>query len=97
MNILKNLMHLGLGTFAVTKEKAETLANELIKKGEITKGEGKKLIDHLVIKGKKNKKEIESHIEKTLKTNLHKLNIPTKKEVNELKAEIKALKKKLGK
>ena len=79
MSIFKNLMHLGLGTFAITKEKAEIMANELIKKGEISKNEGQKLINDLLKKGQKNKKELEGHIEKTLKSALGKLNIPTKK------------------
>ncbi|MCK4809860.1 MAG: phasin family protein [Candidatus Omnitrophica bacterium] len=97
MSILKDLVNLGLGALVITKEKAEEVVNELVKKGEVGQDEGKELINELIEKGEKSKKEIEEQIEKMVKGVLEKLDISAKKEIKELKSEIEELKKKLNK
>ena len=97
MSVVKSLLNLGLGALVMTKEKVEEVVNELVKKGEIGQEEGKELINDLMEKGEKSKKEIEDQIEKTVKGVLGKLDISTKKEIEELKSEIEELKKKLNK
>ncbi|MCK4947180.1 MAG: hypothetical protein KAQ99_09900 [Candidatus Aureabacteria bacterium] len=97
MSVLKDLVNLGLGALVITKEKAEEVVNELVKKGEVGQEEGKELISKLIEKGEKSKKEIEDRIEKTVKDVVGKLDISTKKEIEELKFEIEELKKKLNK
>ena len=79
-----------------TKEKAEEVVNELVKKGEIGQDEGKKLVDDLLKKGEEGKKEIEATVEKTVKNLIEKADISTRKELNELKSEIEQLKEKLN-
>ncbi|MCK4993764.1 MAG: phasin family protein [Candidatus Omnitrophica bacterium] len=97
MGVLKDFVNLGLGALVMTKEKAEEVVNELVKKGEVGQDEGKELINELIEKGEKSKKEIEDQIEKTVKNVVGKLDISTKKEIEELKSEIEELKKKLSK
>ena len=97
MSVLKDFVNLGLGALVMTKEKAEEVVNELVKKGEVGQEEGKELINDLIEKGEKGKKEIEDKIEKTVKSVIEKLDISAKKEVEELKSEIEELKKKLNK
>ena len=96
MTIFKGLLNLGLGALVMTKEKAEEVVNELVKKGEVGQEEGKKLIGELIEKGEKSKKEIEAQIEKIVKGITKKLDIPTRKELRELKVKIEQLKKKLN-
>lgn len=96
MSVVKSLLNLGLGVLAMTKEKAEEVVNELVKKGEVGQEEGKELISELIEKGEKSKKEIENQIEKMVKNAVEKLDISTKKEIEELKSEIEELKKKLN-
>ena len=95
MSVLKDVVNLGLGALVMTKEKAEEVVNELVKKGEVGQEEGKELINELIEKGEKGKKEIEDQIEKTVKRVVEKLDISAKKEVEELKFEIEELKKKV--
>ena len=97
MSVIKDLINLGLGALVITKEKAEEIVNELVKKGEVGQGEGKELINELIEKGEKSKKEIEDQIEKMVKGVLEELDISVKKEIKELKSEIEELKKKLNK
>ena len=94
MSILKDFVNFGIGAVVMTKEKAEEVANELIKKGEIGQDEGKKLVDDLIKKGGESKKEIENTIEKTVKSFIEKLDIPSRQELGKLKSEIEQLKKK---
>ena len=97
MSVLKDVVNLGLGALVMTKEKAEEVVNELVKKGEVGQDEGKELINDLIKRGEKSKKEIEEQIEKTVKNVVEKLDISTKKEIEELKSEIEELKNKLSK
>ena len=97
MSILKDLVNLGLGVAVMTKEKAEDVVNELVKKGEIGQDEGKKLIDDLIKKGEESKKEIETTIEKTVRNLIEKIDMPTRQELNNLKSEMEQLKEKLNK
>ncbi len=97
MSVLKDFVNLGLGALVMTKEKAEEVVSELVKKGEVGQEEGKELINELIEKGEKGKKEIEDKIEKMVKNVIEKLDLSAKKEIEELKSEIEKLKKKLNK
>jgi len=96
-DFLKKVFNLGLGVFAVTKEKVEEIVKELVKKGEVSQEEGKKLVNELLEKGEKSRKELEAQIEKIVKGIIERLDLATRKELNELKSEIEQLKEKLNK
>ncbi len=87
---IRKAINLGLGAFVMTKEKVESLVDELVEKGEVGKDEGKELLNKLLEKGDKTRKEIE----KTAKEFIEELNLPSRDEFNELKAEVEKLKKK---
>ncbi|MCK4518602.1 MAG: polyhydroxyalkanoate synthesis regulator [Candidatus Omnitrophica bacterium] len=93
-DFLEKAMNLGLGALVVTREKVEAVVDELVKKGEVGQEEGDKLVKELVDKGKEGKEEIEAQIEKMIKAIFEKLDLPTRKEFNELKSEIENLKEK---
>ncbi|MEA3307094.1 MAG: phasin family protein, partial [Elusimicrobiota bacterium] len=97
MSIFKNVVNLGLGFVVASKDKAEKVANELIKKGELNKKEGKDLVDSLMKQGKKTQAEIEKTVKKSVNGIFEKTNIPTRKEVNALRTEIAELRKKIFK
>ncbi len=95
--ILKKALSLGIGALLVSKDKIEEVVNELVKKGELGQEEGKNLANELIEKGEASMHEVESKIEKIVKSVTEKLNLPTRKELNELKSEIEQLKEKLNK
>lgn len=97
MDMFKNAFKLGLGALVITKEKVEEVVSELVKKGEVGQEESKKIISELVERGEESKKEIESQVEKIVSGLAEKLDIPTRKELNDLKSEIEKLRRKLGK
>ncbi len=96
-DILKKALSLGLGALLVSKDKIEDVVNELVKKGELGQEEGKNLVNELIEKGEESVNEVEVKIEKIVKGIMEKLNLPTRKELDELKSEIEQLKEKLNK
>ena len=96
-NLIKKTILTGLGIASLTKEKAEKLVNNLVKEGEVSQGEGSKLIKELLEKAESNKKAIEKQVEGALKNALKKLNIPSRKEIVDLDKKIEKLDKKLNK
>ena len=66
--LIKKGLLVSLGIAAYAKEKGEKIVNELIKKGEFNKTEGKKLVKTIYQKGRKSGKRISSVIEKELKS-----------------------------
>ena len=82
---------LGIGIAAITKEKAESLVKDLIKKGDLNQDEGKKLVTELMTKSKKSKKELETTVNKQVSVIIKKANVASKKEIKILEVKIKKL------
>ncbi|MCK5452020.1 MAG: hypothetical protein KAI51_01160 [Candidatus Aenigmarchaeota archaeon] len=82
---------LGIGIAAITKEKAEILVKDLTKKGDLNKEEGKKLVEELMTKSKKSKKELETTINKQVHLVIKKANVASRKEIKVLEDKIKKL------
>ncbi|MDD5729789.1 MAG: polyhydroxyalkanoate synthesis regulator [Candidatus Omnitrophica bacterium] len=92
MDIIKEMMELGLGMLVLTKENAEKITNDLVKKGKLQKKEGKDLLEGIIKKGKAQEKEIEASVAKIVSQTLTKLNVANKADISRLEKEIKKLK-----
>ena len=91
---IEKILSAGLGAFALTKEKAENIVDNLAKKGEIAKKDQLEFVKKLLEKGKDTRVEIEKIVENTTRDVLDKLNIPTKSDINALMKKIEKLEKK---
>ena len=89
-DLIKKTILVGLGALSLTREKAEEITKDLIKRGEVAKIEEAKFVKDLMKRAEKSRVEIEKIIEKTLV----KLNVPTRKEFDALKTKINKLSKK---
>ena len=96
-DLLRRALSLGFGALLVSKDKIEAVVNELVKKGELGQEEGKNLVNELIEKGEASVNEVEGKIEKMVKSVTEKLDLPTRKELNEIKSEIEQIKEKLNK
>ena len=96
-DLLKKALSLGFGALLVSKDKIEDVVNELVKKGDLGQEEGKNLVNELIEKGEASVNEVEGKIEKIVKSVTEKLDLPTRKELNEIKSEIEQIKEKLNK
>ncbi len=93
-DIFKKTFLAGLGAMSLTREKAQEITNDLIKRGELAKTDEAKFVRDLLDLAEKNKSGLEDKIEKAIEKVMAKLDIPTRKEIEELKAEIARLSKK---
>ncbi|MBU1206537.1 MAG: phasin family protein [Proteobacteria bacterium] len=90
---IKKAIFIGAGLASMTAEKIEEAVEEIVKKGEISEKQGKELIQDLKEKSGKAKKDLGERIDKVVHDTLQKLNIPTRTEVEELRARIEQLEK----
>jgi polyhydroxyalkanoate synthesis regulator phasin len=86
---LKKLLLAGIGSVALTYEKAEDIINELVKKGEIAVKDGKELSEELKRKIQNKSEDAGGH----LKDVLSGMNLATKEDIEELKKRIEELEK----
>jgi len=93
---IKKMMMFGEGLAAMTREKSEELVKELVKKGEMSEKEGKQHVNDLMEKSKKVTRDLETKTEEMVAVTLKRLNIPTRKELDELRERIEKLEKRGG-
>ena len=87
----------GIGALALTEEKINEIAKELIDKGEINKEEGKKFVRELIEEQKKQKEEIENRISETVKETFGKAKTETKEDIERLEMRINKLEEEIKK
>ena len=97
LEFLKKTLWIGAGLAAMTAEKIEETVKEIVKRGDITEKEGKELVDDLIEKSKKAKRDLGERVESVVQETLQRLKIPSRREVDELKSRIEQLEKALEK
>lgn len=95
--IMKKAGLFGIGLWALTEEKIQDIADDLIENGEIKKEEGKKFVREVVDEQKKQKEDLEKKISTKVQETINKADVATKDEVRELKDIIQKLDEKLDK
>ncbi len=78
-------------------EKVKELVDELVKKGELSKSQGAKLIKEWSDKMSKSGEEISKNITEVINKTLEKMNIPTRDEVEKLNRKMLSLSARLKK
>lgn len=93
------LFQAGLGAVALTQDELSDLANRLVEKGEKTEDKSRQRIDDLLEERRQAAREsterVESELDKQMERVLHRLNIPTRAEIQALNAKITRLTKKV--
>ncbi|MCK4437303.1 phasin family protein [bacterium] len=96
-DLVKKLAALGLGALVISEEKVRELTRELIKRGELKKGEAPKFIKEVLKKTSKSRKEIEKGISQAIKKALANLPLVSRDELKKLEKKVEKLEKKVGK
>ncbi len=96
-NTIKQIFLAGAGLVSVGKDKADKIAKELIKKGELAVKDKDKFVDDLIKKAEKTKKSFDRSLEATVKSILQKLDMPTRKDIKALERKIAKLEKRAKK
>jgi poly(hydroxyalkanoate) granule-associated protein len=92
---IHKLILASIGAIALTQEELEKFIHKLIERGEIAEKEGKKLMDEVLNRRKKDIGEAENEVTRRLSDLLKSMNIPTKSDVDNLNKKIAELNKKL--
>jgi polyhydroxyalkanoate synthesis regulator phasin len=93
IDLIKKSVSTGLGLALLTKEKVENLAKELVKKGELSKNDGKAFVGDLVKRSQEAAKALEGQVEKTVAAAMKKMNVVTREDLSRLEKRVKELAK----
>jgi polyhydroxyalkanoate synthesis regulator phasin len=93
LEILRKTLLIGAGLASLTREKMESAINDLVRRGELTEKEGRELVDDLFKRSMEMKKDMEARMEKIVEDTLTRWNIPTRKEILELRERVERLEK----
>jgi poly(hydroxyalkanoate) granule-associated protein len=93
------LFQAGLGAAMMVQDEVVHLADKLIEQGEATESKSRKRVDEFVDGRKKETKDLTKKLEKNwdkqMETLLHRMNVPTRGEINSLNNKITRLTKKV--
>ncbi|HSH36874.1 phasin family protein [Schnuerera sp.] len=94
-DLFKKVFFAGIGTMALTYEKANELVKDLVEKGKITVEQGKQLNEELkrVVKDNNQNTQNMNDIEMNIKTYLDNLNLATKEDIDNINRRIDELEK----
>jgi len=89
--IIKKAILAGLGALSITREKAESMAKDLVAKGELAQTGEAKFVKDVMEWVEEGKAAVEKKMEYMAKKVLPSLNLPTRKEFDALKAKVAKL------
>jgi polyhydroxyalkanoate synthesis regulator phasin len=93
--MLKQMLYAGIGLAAVTKEKAEEVIAELIKKGEMSKEEGKDILNTLMNRMQEESEKLKQKINEQVEHTITSMNLVRKSQLDEVLRKLDELEKKL--
>ena len=97
INLMKKTMLAGVGLAVVTKEKIFESINELVDKGKLTTDEANALSEKIVEEGRVETEKAKSEAGKLLNELLHRANVVTKDQYDELATRVTELEGRLHK
>jgi len=93
IDLIKKTMMAGIGLALKTRDEADDLVKDLVKRGTMSEQEGKKFLDDLLKRYDEARDKLEERVEANVKKFLKKADIVTGDELKALKKEIRELKK----
>lgn len=96
LEFVKKAFLAGAGLAMMTTEKIQELFNEMVKKGEITEKEARESVSELLERTKDYRQEAQDWLNRGVKSALQSLEVPTREEIEELRARLDRLEKSRG-
>ncbi len=95
VEIARKVLLAGIGAVALAQEEAEDFINRLVERGEIAEKDGRKLMNEMMERRKKNTEKAEDEVSKRVEEILNRMNVPTKADIEALGEKIAVLSKKV--
>jgi len=92
-DMFKKMGLFGIGVISLTQEKVEEFSQEMIKKGELSREEGKKLVKDILSEREKQVKDLEDKINDRVRDTLEKSGVVMKSDISALEKKIEKLEK----
>jgi poly(hydroxyalkanoate) granule-associated protein len=101
-NMVHRVLLAGIGAVALTQEEMEKFVNRLVERGEIAEHDGRKMLKDVMERRRRKAEEAEeevkevvaatgSEIDSRIESILHRMNVPTKSDINALSEKISLL------
>jgi len=97
IELIRKAVMLGLGAISLTHEKAKSFVDEMVKRGEVTKDEGVKLVEEILDRAKEQESRINEKINVEIRKAIDSLGVASKEDVARLEKRIEELGKKIEK
>ncbi len=88
-------MLLGLGLISLTKEKAEEIVDDLIKRGEVSREERFKTVDKLLREAEKKEEELTGKINETVQKTITQIGLVSKKDLEAISKRLAEIEKRM--
>lgn len=99
LGLARKVVLAGLGAVALAQGEAEAFVHKLVERGEIAEKDGRALLHDVMERGKAQPKKrvraISSGVDAQVEKVLHRLNVPSKRDIEGLSAKIVALTEKI--
>ena len=95
IDLVKKGILLGLGAAELTREKVETLVDELIRRGELAQKERKVAVEELLEGARRAQDELFKRVRGVVERTVTELGLPTKADLTKLEERLAALEKKI--
>jgi polyhydroxyalkanoate synthesis regulator phasin len=89
--MLRKALLAGVGVTYLTKDKIEEVGKKIAQDAKVNEAEGRKFVDELVKKSMEAKDSLEKTVGEKIQTAVHAMNLPTRKDIEELKNRIAEL------
>jgi len=96
MDTIKKTMLLGLGAISLTKEKAEGIIDDLVKRGEVKEKDRTVMLEKLLKEGEMQKNELEGKISASVQKVMTSIGLPTQKDFKNILKRLDGIEKAIG-
>jgi polyhydroxyalkanoate synthesis regulator phasin len=90
-DIFEKTFYMGLGIISMTKDRAESLINELVESGKVSKEESSKAVRDLLDRAEKEKKAFDRRIYDTMEESVKRLHLARQSDIEEINKKLDAL------
>jgi polyhydroxyalkanoate synthesis regulator phasin len=80
--VLKEILYAGLGLVTITREKAEELVSELVKRGELSSEEGKDALNNIANRMQDEKDKLKQRIQDQVENIISSMNLVRRSELD---------------
>ncbi len=95
MHRIKKAMLLGIGLISLTKEKAEEIVDDLIKRGEVSREERFKMVDKLLREAEKKEEELTGKINEIVQNAITQVGLASKKDLEAISKRLAEIEKRI--